>query len=57
MKINCSYKIPLSILIAFLFVLNGCKDEEIVPTPQVLKINDFIWENLNEVYLWNEQIP
>jgi C-terminal processing protease CtpA/Prc len=35
----------------------SCEEEEIKPSPEVLAINDFIWETLNDVYLWDDQIP
>lgn len=57
MKISTYNKLFLNILIVLLVVLTACKDEEIAPSPQVQKINNFIWENLNEVYLWNDFIP
>ena len=57
MKIRIRSIYFLNILVVFLFSLIACKDEEIDPSPQTLKINDFIWENLNQVYLWNDFIP
>lgn len=37
--------------------LISCEEEEIKPSPEVLAINDFIWETLNDIYLWDDQIP
>jgi carboxyl-terminal processing protease len=50
----------MKVLMAVTFValtLNSCKDEEVKPSSEVLTINNFIWETLNEVYLWDDQIP
>ena len=33
------------------------KEEIIIPTPQTLEVNDFIWKSLNDVYLWDDYIP
>lgn len=42
--------------LVFLF---SCEKEEVKPTlpDETLTINNFIWENLKEVYLWEEFIP
>ncbi len=51
-------------LFAFLFFLvsaslmfTSCKEDELKPSPQVMEINEFIWENMNDLYLWNDFIP
>lgn len=45
----------IPVLIFLLF--SSCKDEDIKPSQKTLAINDFIWENMNDMYLWNERIP
>lgn len=47
------YLIP-SLLI---FLFSSCKDEDLKPSQGTLEINDFIWENMNEMYLWDDFIP
>ena len=50
--------IELSLIPLFIFLLfSSCKDEDIKPSQNTLDINDFIWENMNDMYLWNEFIP
>ena len=56
-------KFPIK-LFAFLFFLvsaslmfTSCKEDELKPSPQVMEINEFIWENMNDLYLWNDFIP
>ncbi len=44
-------------IIAAMFLLFSCEKEEIRPSPETLSINDFIWENLNQYYLWEDNIP
>jgi len=43
-------------IVAFIF-FTSCSEDEITPSPQVLEINEFIWENMNQMYLWNDNIP
>jgi C-terminal processing protease CtpA/Prc len=50
------------VLLAILVFISSCREDEITdvaPTPddETLAINDFIWQNLNEVYLWEDFIP
>ncbi len=40
-----------------MILLPSCKDEDVVPTSQVLEINKFVWDNMNEMYLWDDFIP
>jgi carboxyl-terminal processing protease len=40
-----------------LVLFSSCEKEEIKPSPEALAINDFIWENLNQYYLWEDNIP
>ncbi|NJN26980.1 MAG: peptidase S41 [Cyclobacteriaceae bacterium] len=45
----------LGMLVLFMF---SCKeDENVEPAQNFSKINTFIWENMNEAYLWNDLIP
>jgi C-terminal processing protease CtpA/Prc len=32
-------------------------DDPIAPPPQILEINEFIWEHMNNIYLWKDNIP
>lgn len=53
-------KTPLkSILFLFLLVfsLQSCEDNDDVAAPADLQINSFIWKGLNEVYLWQADVP
>ena len=44
---------PLYLIIAFLFV--ACEGDD--PVSNTLKVNKFIWEVMDEVYLWQDQMP
>ena len=44
-------------LIAAMGLFFSCEKEEIKPSPETLAINEFIWEHLNNVYLWEDFIP
>lgn len=48
-----------SILLLFVltFALQSCEDEDDVRAPAKLQVNDFIWKGLNEVYLWQADVP
>ncbi|KAF2342500.1 S41 family peptidase [Flavobacterium tistrianum] len=48
-----------SILFLFLFAfsLQSCEDQDDVAAPADLQINKFIWRGLNEVYLWQQDVP
>jgi carboxyl-terminal processing protease len=48
-----------SLLLIFLlaFALQSCEDQDDVAAPANLQINDFIWKGLNEVYLWQADVP
>jgi len=48
-----------SILIIFflVFALQSCEDNDDVEAPASLQVNDFIWRGLNEVYLWQGDVP
>lgn len=57
MRINVK-AITFFIVPAFLMLIfSSCREEELKPSPQVLEINNFIWENMNDMYLWNDLIP
>lgn len=46
------------LLIFFLaFALQSCEDQDDVEAPANLQVNDFIWNGLNEVYLWQADVP
>ena len=45
--------IPLLLILLF----SSCKDEDINPSSGTLEINNFIWENMNDMYLWDDFIP
>lgn len=48
-----------SVLLLFLFAfsLQSCEDQDDVAAPADLQINNFIWRGLNEVYLWQADVP
>ncbi|MEN2414819.1 S41 family peptidase [Flavobacterium mesophilum] len=48
-----------SLLLIFLlaFALQSCEDQDDVESPATLQVNDFIWHGLNEVYLWQADVP
>ena len=48
-----------SVLLIFIlaFSLQSCEDEDDVAAPANLQVNDFIWRGLNEVYLWQADVP
>jgi len=48
-----------SVLFLFLFTfsLQSCEDQDDVAAPADLQINSFIWRGLNEVYLWQQDVP
>ncbi|MDP5201163.1 S41 family peptidase [Flavobacterium sp. DG2-3] len=48
-----------SILLLFLFAfsLQSCEDQDDIAAPADTQINNFIWRGLNEVYLWQADVP
>jgi C-terminal processing protease CtpA/Prc len=52
-------KISRIVVLLFLttFCLQSCEDSDDVATPKDLQINNFIWRGLNEVYLWQADVP
>lgn len=58
-------KMPLILSIVLFFLINlSCskKDDEVIveepqPIPLNNEVNDFIWSGLNEIYLWQENVP
>ncbi len=51
-KILTFFIVPAFLMLMF----SSCREEELNPSLQVLEINDFIWENMNDMYLWNDLI-
>ncbi|GAA6773767.1 S41 family peptidase [Flavobacterium sp. CGRL2] len=39
------------------FSLQSCEDQDDVAAPADLQVNNFIWRGLNEVYLWQADVP
>ncbi|MGA9639101.1 S41 family peptidase [Flavobacterium sp.] len=39
------------------FVFQNCEDNDDIPLPQSLQVNDFIWKGLNVYYLWQADVP
>ncbi|MFB9108194.1 S41 family peptidase [Flavobacterium gyeonganense] len=52
-------KVSRILVLMFLtaFSLQSCEDSDDVTTPKDLQINNFIWRGLNEVYLWQTDVP
>ncbi|WP_163407607.1 S41 family peptidase [Flavobacterium ajazii] len=52
-------RISKNLVLLFLaaFSLQACDDNDDVATPKNLQINNFIWRGLNEVYLWQADVP
>lgn len=52
-------RISRSLVLLFLaaFSLQSCDDKDDVATSPDLQINNFIWRGLNEVYLWQADVP
>ncbi|EJL66376.1 S41 family peptidase [Flavobacterium sp. CF136] len=52
-------RISRSLVLLFLaaFSLQSCDDKDDVATSPNLQINNFIWRGLNEVYLWQADVP
>jgi hypothetical protein len=52
-------RISRSLVLLFLaaFSLQSCDDKDDVATAPDLQINNFIWRGLNEVYLWQADVP
>jgi len=44
-------------LFLFAFSLQSCEDNDDVAQPADVQINSFIWKGLNEVYLWQADVP
>lgn len=51
-----TFKIIIVIFLAAL-TFQGCQDNDDVPIPNNLAINDFIWKGLNLYYLWQAEVP
>ena len=46
-----------SIILAFLAFSSCTEDDPVAPSPQTLEISEFIWEHMNNIYLWKDMIP
>ncbi|MDW8849046.1 S41 family peptidase [Flavobacterium sp. MMLR14_040] len=48
-----------SVLLIFVLALSlqSCEDEDDVAAPADLQVNDFVWRGLNQVYLWQADVP
>lgn len=57
MKLRSKSIAFLIIPLLLFFLFSSCKDEDINPSQGILDINNFIWENMNEMYLWDDFIP
>lgn len=57
MKINTRINTFLLFPALAILLFVSCKEDELKPSSQVLEINEFIWKNMNELYLWNDYIP
>lgn len=44
-------------LFLFAFSLQSCEDNDDVAAPADVQVNSFIWKGLNEVYLWQADVP
>ncbi|MBZ4037708.1 peptidase S41 [Flavobacterium sp. 17A] len=44
-------------LFLFAFSLQSCEDQDDVAQPADVQVNSFIWKGLNEVYLWQADVP
>ena len=44
-------------IILVLSCFTSCNEEEVKPSQQIQDINDFIWKSMDDVYLWNDQLP
>ncbi|MBS7255674.1 S41 family peptidase [Flavobacterium branchiicola] len=47
----------LLLIFVLAFALQSCEDEDDVRAPATLQVNDFIWRGLNQVYLWQADVP
>ncbi|MCG8308749.1 MAG: S41 family peptidase [Cytophagales bacterium] len=55
---NSTGKSHLLYLFVFLLIFSSCREDEIVePKPQINEINEFIWKNMSEYYLWEKHLP
>lgn len=51
-----SFKFTFLLLITF-FTLQSCQDNDDIPPPASLDIQDFIWKGMNQYYLWQADVP
>lgn len=65
MKTYNPYKSIFYFILGITFLLAGCEKENPDPDPdpdpeipeEILVLNNWIWEGMNELYLWENQIP
>jgi len=50
------FTLPL-VLLAVVLSFASCNQDEVKPSAETLAINDFIYENMKDMYLWNDYIP
>ncbi|WP_125723459.1 S41 family peptidase [Flavobacterium ustbae] len=53
-------KTPLKsilLLLLFAFILQSCEDNDDAASPADTQVNSFIWKGLNQVYLWQADVP
>lgn len=54
---NTLYQRILILIIPFLF-LQSCQDnDDTLPEPSSIDVNNFIWRGMNSMYLWQSEIP
>ena len=51
-----TFKFTLLLLIA-VFTFQSCQDNDDIPPPQGLAIQNFIWNGMNQYYLWTDEVP
>jgi carboxyl-terminal processing protease len=57
MKLNIKSSTFLLLPALIMLIFISCKEEDLKPSTEVLEVNEFIWENMNEMYLWKDFIP
>ena len=51
-----TFKLILLLFIAA-FTFQSCQDNDDMPPPAGLAIQDFIWKGMNQYYLWTDEVP
>ncbi len=57
MKSANKYILLFWYLTIHIFFISSCKEEDVIAPSQTIGINDFIWKNMNELYLWKDLMP